>query len=252
MKSADRHDRIESIVNQEGSVTIASLKRHFPNISDMTLRRDLESMDKANRIIRVHGGARSLQPSVGMEDDYLRRDLLHVVDKQEIAQKTLSLIRPNTCFFIDSGTTATAVCRALPQERYLIYTSGLSCAKELKKLEKSEVYLLGGKLNTASLSTYGSAALDSIQNVHFYLAIVGSTGFDYTSGFTAENAEDAKLKREVLRRAEKRVVVMDSSKVGRVSTYTFAMPEDIDILVSDSRLDEDTKQRLIRSNVRLI
>ena len=252
MKAADRHDRIEKIVNMEGTVTISSLKKYFPNISDMTLRTDLESMDKENRIIRVHGGARSIQSSVGMEKDYLLRNTLHVESKQEIAQKTLGLLRPNTCIFIDSGTTTTELCKAIPQEHYLIYTSGLSCAMELKRLEKAEVYLLGGRLNTASLSTYGSAALESISNVHFDLAIVGSTGFEMSFGFTSENAEDSKLKREALRRAERRAIIMDSTKVGRMSTYSFATPQDIDIVVSDSNLDEDTKLHLARYNVTVI
>ena len=96
MKAAERHDYIERIVNLEGSITIASLKKHFPSISEMTLRRDLETMDHAKRIIRVHGGARSIESTVGMEDDYLLRNTLHKESKEQIAQKALSLLRPNT------------------------------------------------------------------------------------------------------------------------------------------------------------
>ena len=71
-------------------------------------------------------------------------------------------------------------------------------------------------------------------------------------GFTSENAEDSKLKREALRRAERRAIIMDSTKVGRMSTYSFATPQDIDIVVSDSNLDEDTKLHLARYNVTVI
>lgn len=252
MKAAERHEDIERIVNLEGTVTISSLKKYFPNISDMTLRRDLETMDREKRIIRVHGGARSIKSTVGMEDDFWRRNTLHKENKERIAQKALSLLRPNMCVFIDSGTTTTEVCRVMAQEHYLIYTSGISCAMELKTLNRAEVYLLGGKLNTASLSTFGSAALESISNVHFDLAIIGSTGFHQDYGFTTENAEDSRIKQETLRRAERRAIVMDSSKVGRLSTYTFAMPDDLDVLVSDGNLDESTRQYFAKHNVKVL
>ncbi len=252
MKAAERHDYIERIVNLEGSITIASLKKHFPSISEMTLRRDLENMDHAKRIIRVHGGARSIESTVGMEDDYLLRNTLHKESKEQIAQKALSLLRPNTCVFIGSGTTTTELCRLIPQEHYLIYTSGLSCAMELKRLKKAEVHLLGGRLNTASLSIFGSNALESIRNIHFDLTVIGSTGFHKDFGFTTENSEDDSLKRALLQRAERRAILMDSSKLGRVSTYTFAQPEEIDILVSDDQLDAHARQYLLQRGVNVL
>ena len=155
--------------------------------------------------------------------------------------------------FIGSGTTTTTeLCRLIPQEHYLIYTSGLSCALELKRLKKAEVHLLGGKLNTASLSIFGSNALESIRNIHFDLTIVGSTGFHKDFGFTTENSEDDSLKRALLQRAERRAILMDSSKLGRVSTYTFAQPEEIDILVSDDQLDAHARQYLLQRGVNVL
>ena len=252
MKAAERHDNIERIVNLEGSITISSLKNYFPNISEMTLRRDLETMDHAKRIIRVHGGARSIESTVGMEDDYLLRNTLRKESKEQIAQKALALLRPNICVFIGSGTTTTELCRLIPQEHYLIYTNGLSCAMELKRLKKAEIHLLGGRLNAASLSIFGSAALEGIRNIHFDLTILGSTGFHPNFGFTTENSEDDGLKREALRRVERCAILMDSSKLGRVSTYTFAVPKDIDVLVSDDHLDEHTRQHFSKLGVNVL
>lgn len=252
MKASERQTRIEAIVKSDGSISVAELKRQFPDISEMTLRRDLDSLDRAGRIIRIHGGARALDCSVGREKSYAFRAERHMDSKQTIARKALSLIRPNTCIFIDSGTTATELCRVLPPEHYLIYTSGLTCAMELKGSERAEVYLLGGRLNAESMATYGSAAVDSIKNIHFDMAFIGSTGFDTALGFTCNNAEDAKLKSEAIRRAEKSIVLMDSAKLGVISTYTFAMPEDIDIIVCESELSADIARELGSHGTKLL
>ena len=252
MKATERYASIEEIVNREGSISVAALKRYFPHISDMTLRRDLDYLDKASRIIRVHGGVRSIQATIGTEASYLLRNTLHVENKQEIARKAVELLHPNTCIFVDSGSTTTALCKIIPQEHFLIYTSGLLCAQELTRLQKSELYILGGQLNCASLSTNGLFALSSIENIHFDLALIGSTGFTPECGFTSGNFEDARLKSEVIKRANKRVILMDSTKVGRVSTFTFAFPDVIDVVVTDGNLDAATKEHFKKHNTEIL
>ena len=94
--------------------------------------------------------------------------------------------------------------------------------------------------------------MDSIKNIHFDMAFIGSTGFDAALGFTCNNAEDAKLKSEAIRRAEKSIVLMDSAKLGVISTYTFAMPEDIDIIVCESELSADIARELGSHGTKLI
>ena len=87
-------------------------------------------------------------------------------------------------------------------------------------------------MNTASLSTYGSATIEGIRHVHFNVAFIGSTGFDLNFGFTCENEEDAKIKIEAIDRADFSVILLDSSKMGKIYTYTFARPEKIQYVVS--------------------
>ena len=252
MKAAERYDAIEQIVNKEGNTSFATLKKYFPNISDMTLRRDLEYLDRAKRVIRVHGGVRSVRTTVGTEESYLLRNSLHMESKQLIGEKAAALLRPNTAIFIDSGTTTTELCRHIQQEPFLIYTSGITCILELKRLEKAEIFMVGGHLNVSSLCTNGSSAIASIENVHFNLAILGSTGYDIKNGFTCENAEDARLKREAMKRADRSVVLMDSSKVGRTSTYTFAKVDEIDTVVTDDNLDSELIRHFTKTGTELV
>lgn len=252
MKAAERYNLIEQIINKEGTASFATLKKSFPNISDMTLRRDLEYLDREKRLIRVHGGARSVQATVGAEESYRSRNALHMERKKAIAEKAAVLLRPNTAIFIDSGTTTTELCRHIPQEHYLIYTSGITCALELKRLEKAEIFMVGGRLNTSSLSTNGSDAIAYIENLHFNLAILGSTGFDIKYGFTCENNDDARLKRDAIKHADRSIVLMDSSKQGRVSTYVFASVDEIETVVTDDNLDDDYVKHFIGKGIHVV
>lgn len=240
MRAAERYDRIERIVNEAGSVSIATLKKHFPDISDMTLRRDLEALNKAERVIRIHGGARSIQSTIGAEDNYPTRAAVRIESKRQIARRAVELLRENTAIFIDSGTTITEFCKLFPDGRYLIYTTGLYCALDLQRLQLPEIYLLGGRLSRTSVATNGADAVSCIENVHFMQAFLGSSGYDELCGFTCENAEDARLKKEVIRRSEQTVILMDSSKVGRISTYTFAQAADVNVVIGDEETDAET------------
>ena len=112
--------------------------------------------------------------------------------------------------------------------------------------------MVGGRLNTSSLSTNGSDAIAYIENLHFNLAILGSTGFDIKYGFTCENNDDARLKRDAIKHADRSIVLMDSSKQGRVSTYVFASVDEIETVVTDDNLDDDYVKHFIGKGIHVV
>jgi len=252
MSVKERQNMIEQIVNREGFISFAKLQEYFPNLSDMTLRRDLEHLDKSFRIIRVHGGARSINVAIGTDDQYTRRSIRNVDKKQEIAKKAVSILHPNTSIFIDSGTNTTEFCKIFPDESYLIFTSGLSCAVELSKLTKPKIHIMGGVLNSMSLSINGPETYSYVENVNFYMAFIGCRGFSSNCGFTCGVEEEAKLKKTIISKAGKVVILMDSSKVGIIETFSFASLKDIDIVISDSELDENTRREFAMNNIQVI
>ncbi len=135
-----RRNAIVELVNREGSLSFVQLKEAFPSVSEMTLRTDLKALDQARRrVVRVHGGVKSVEVVVGTDDQFGRRTARNASEKQIIAEKAAALLRPNTTVFLDSGSTATAVARCVPDEPMLIFTSGLTCAIELARLEKPKV-----------------------------------------------------------------------------------------------------------------
>ena len=232
----NRRNAITSLINEKGEVTFAQLKEAFPNVSDMTLRTDLKNLDGDKRLVRIHGGAKSVEVVVGTDDYLGRRSVRNVDAKKVIAAKAKELITPGATIFIDSGSTTTMLAAQLDDQPNLIVTSGISCAMELSALSKPRVMIPGGALNRYSLSICGIQGIESLRKMHFDLAFMGVTTYDDKIGFACNVYEETMLKRAVIGQAQSRIALMDSSKVGKHSTFSFGTLEDMDVIISDGRL----------------
>ncbi len=225
---------IAEFIEEKREVTLASLRNLVPDVSEMTIRRDLEALEHTGHIVRVHGGARSVKAiNMLVEDVFSKRLVKSVKEKREICKKAMQYIENNKSIYIDAGSTTMMLAENMPDKNLLISTCGLNVAAELLRLEKPRINLLGGEVNKISISTSGPSARASIENLNFDVAFIASTAFSEKQGFSCGNVHDCELKREVLRRAALRIVLMDSSKIGRTMPYTFARPNDIDILICD-------------------
>ena len=249
-----RRNQIVELVNRKGSISFAQLKEAFPSVSEMTLRTDLKALDEARRVVRVHGGVKSVEQVVGTDDLLSRRSARNAEAKQIIAEKAAALLRPNTTLFLDSGSTATAVARCIPDQPMLIYTSGLSCAMELAKLEKPHVSLPGGRLNRVSLSVCGAQSIQTMEGINFDLLLLGVTSYSPETGFTCGVEDEARLKQTVLRRCdcEQKAVLLDSSKIGLKSTFHICELSDIDIVISDGKLPVEFLQACRNAGVTVL
>ena len=237
-----RRNQIVELVNRKGSISFAQLKEAFPSVSEMTLRTDLKALDEARRVVRVHGGVKSVEQVVGTDDLLSRRSARNAEAKQIIAEKAAALLRPNTTLFLDSGSTTTAVARCIPDQPMLIYTSGLSCAMELARLEKPHVSLPGGNLNRFSLSVCGTQSVQTMEGINFDLLLLGVTSYSPDTGFTCGVEDEARLKQTVLRRSEQKAVLLDSSKIGLKSTFHICDLSEVDIVISDGKLPAEFLQ----------
>ncbi|HPJ03643.1 MAG TPA: DeoR/GlpR family DNA-binding transcription regulator [Candidatus Limiplasma sp.] len=252
MNKKTRQRILAEKINTLGSVSFSTIKEAFPNVSDMTLRRDLEYLDQMKQIIRIHGGAKSVDVVIGTDDLYNKRIIRNAEAKMLIARKALQLLNDNTSVFMDSGSSTTEFAKVFPDGRYLVFTSGISCALELSRLAETQVYMVGGKINSFSLSVNGSRSLTFLDNISFQTAFLGVTGYIHGRGFTCGSEEDCELKRAVIRKSEKVIALMDSKKVGISSTFTFANLDDVDVVVSDGELSEEAQREFHEANIEII
>ncbi len=234
-----RRNAIVELINEKGTVNFSQIKEAFPQVSEMTLRTDLKLLDEARRILRIHGGAKSVQVVIGTDDFLQRKSVRNIPEKQKIAEKALTLLRPDTTIFLDSGSTTTVLARQFPDQSNLIYTTGLSCATELAGLSKPTVMLPGGKLNRYSQSVFGFSAIKELERVNFHQAFLGVTGCHLEAGFTCGISDEAILKQTAIRQADQVIAVMDSSKLDVKSSFCFGHLKEFDIIVSDGKLPEE-------------
>ena len=247
-----RRSEIVNLVNRDGSVTFARLKEVFPNVSEMTLRTDLKALDQARRLVRVHGGAKSVTYVVGTDDILSRRENRNPGEKTAIAQKAVGLLRPNDVIFLDSGSTAMAFARQIPDEDFLIFTTGIDCLRQLVQLKRPKIHILGGEINPASMCVTGVRALLAMQNIRFDVAVLGTTGYTPREGFTCGGESDAAIKAAAVRQSERAVMLMDSSKVGLASTFSFANLGQLHTVVTDDGIDGDFRQACGKAGVQLL
>ena len=247
MNMEQRREKIVSLINREGSVSFTKLKENFHQVSEMTLRRDLEYLDRNKRIIRTHGGARSVEVLIGTDDLYLKRTTRNADEKKIIAEKAVSLVQENTTIFLDSGSTCTEFARHMPDGPYMIFTTSLSGALELARLQQAQVHI-----NASSLSLKGAMTVRDLAMINFHTAFIGVTGYIHSRGFTCGSPEECELKRTVIEHSEKAVMLMDSQKIGVTSMCTFARAEDVSAVVSDGGLDEKTLREFERAGAEVL
>lgn len=247
-----RRNAIVELINEKETVSFSQLKEAFPNVSEMTLRTDLKLLDEAKRILRIHGGAKSVQVIIGTDDFLDRKSFRNIPEKQNIAEKALTLLQPDTTIFLDSGSTATVFASRIPDQSNLIYTTGLSCATKLANLTKPTVMLPGGKLNRYSQSVFGFSAIKELERVNFYQVFLGITGYHSSAGFTCGINDEAFLKQTAIRQSEQVIALMDSSKIGVKCSFHICSLSDIDIVVSDGKLPEEFLAECRRYGVRVL
>lgn len=252
MKMQTRRKKIVELVNREGNVSFRNLMSYLKPISEMTLRRDLDYLDKQGAIIRVHGGARAVDVVIGTDDLFNRRVVRNIEAKEIIAKKALDLLRVNTAIYIDSGTTTSLFARSLPDQPYMVFTSGLTCAQEMFYLNKIQLHIVGGRVNHASQSVCSAKSIEYLNNINFQTAFMGVTGFSAEHGFTCGTEDECELKKAVIKNADVVVALMDTSKVDIVSTFTFAMPDEVDFVVCEGKLDEDTRRLFEEAGVTIL
>jgi len=224
-----RHEEILKLVQQQGLVLISDLKKRYPDVSLMTIHRDLDKLQEQGHLIKV---------SHKTELIYEERSNENIAAKKDIATKALTLIETNSCIFLDSGTTILEIVKQLPDINITIFTTAPHIALALRHLVKPTINLCGGNLNRQTLSLSGYNTLKMLDDINIDLAIIGVSGCSVDVGFTCGQESEMLVKQKAMEKAKTKVAVFDSSKLDKLLPFTFATVTDFNYLISDSTLPE--------------
>ncbi len=238
----ERLEEVAEILDKRGKMSLEQLEEAFPDVSQMTLRRDLSQLEEDGRIIRIRGGAMSVKEVQKVSGEaYTKKTTINMDAKIVIAQKAATLIDEGASIFIDGGTTAMYLSKEMPDIKCNIFTNGIAVAMELAQKKNINITIVGGQLMKDNLSTASPAAKEYFNNTNFEIALVSSTAFTPEHGFSCNSQIESDLLKQVFRKARHVYMMLDSSKIGKINPYTFAQLEDIDVLITDDVFPREYK-----------
>lgn len=249
MLVAQRHQKIVELVNERSSIRVTELSEIF-SVTEETIRRDLEKLEKETKLKRSHGGAVSLQ-----EDDseihFSERVITNVNEKKVIAYEAAKRIVEGDRIILDASTTAWYMSKALPNIPLTVITNSTKVVMELSKKEKIEVISTGGRLLSKSLSFVGPIAEKSLTMYHVNKTFLSCKGIHLEEGLSDSNEGQALLKKKMIERSDAVILMVDSSKFGKLAFSLIVPPSEVDEVITDREIDEASRKLLEKRNVKL-
>lgn len=245
-----RHNKIKEYITGKQFVTIRELREICPEITLMTLHRDLDMLAREGLIQKVRGGVSIVSQSGDIS--FQNREYENTGAKNIIAKKAAALIGEGGSVFLDAGTTALAVIRALPDVKLTVITNGANFANELSRLTKVTAYICCGILNRSNMALSGQSTLDFLEGLNIDYGFIGVSGFSDDGGFTCGKESEMLVKKLVIKKARKSVILMDSTKLSRLLPYTFARLRDVDCVIGDDATPEDFVRRAAETGVTVL
>ena len=232
MLNEERRRAIVEILDRNGRVLVADLAHQF-HTSQVTIRKDLELLHAHGLVHRTHGGALPAREGA-LEDPTLReKEKLHRKEKLLIAASAARLVKQGQVVILDSGTTTTAIARALRGFRNVtIITNAVNIAAELSGAPV-EVILTGGSLRKNSFSLVGPIAEETLRKLSADILFLGVDGFDVHYGLSTPNLLEAKVNRVMVEVSKRTVAVCDSSKFGHRSLSLIVPPAALQEVITD-------------------
>jgi DeoR/GlpR family transcriptional regulator of sugar metabolism len=242
-----RHQMIMESLRQHSPVLVGELAVEL-GCSEMTVRRDLESLERSGGLRRVHGGAASVVLSAE-ETPYGIRALEFHEAKAAIGAAAASLLADGETIILDGGTTAMEVSRALRNRRMTVMPLALRPVFELHECPGIKLLLPGGEVRPGELSLTGSLTEPSFSQLRFDTFVMGPCGVDATAGITTHLLAEATVKRGAAKASQRVIAVADSSKLGRVAFGHVCDINDIDIVITDAGADQEKVDELWAAGV---
>lgn len=239
MLREERQRQIADMLRVNGRVEVSNLCRIF-NVTEMTIRRDLNELAERNQAVRSHGGAVLPADLILSESPYEVRIAKHIAEKEAIARAALRFIRDGDKIFFDSSTTVYCIARLIKNEQHFVaVTDTLQTATELNARSGVRVFCLGGELQKTTGSCSGVFTEGMLDGMYFNTAFIGLSNISKRGILTTSSQSELTLKQKVLARSERAVILVDSSKLGSPDFLEIGRLVDIHVLITDDGMDAD-------------
>lgn len=238
MLKRERLDQVMNMVTERNYISVADLAKSL-QVSEMTIRRDLDELAKSGKLIRLHGGAQIISSQAGAEQSFQQKRGIHIPEKQEIAQIAASLVHDKETIYVGPGTTLEMMVAALKQEDLRIVTNSMPVFEAARKNPNNyELILAGGFYRPVSGTFCGALTNNELAAMNYDQAFVGVNGISDSALLTAD-IEEGQTQSTGLKNSQRRIIVADMYKFNHRDFYQFYSLYDIDELVTNSQVSAD-------------
>lgn len=238
MLAVERRNLILEKLQDEKKVVVSELSTLF-DVSEETIRRDLDKLDKDGLATKSYGGA-ILNENAGPDMPFNVRKKRNMRGKQVIAELVSGLVQEGEHIIVDPSTTAVAIMKALKSRKHLtVITNSIEVLVELSDVSGWDVISTGGTLRENYLALVGPKALESISSFNVEKVILSCKGIDRKKGLTDANEMFSQVKQTMLKSAKQRILAADYTKFDRVAFSRICGLTDIDMVVTDVRPSEE-------------
>jgi len=246
----ERQRRILELVDERGVVSVSELSERFA-VSVMTVRRDLIALEEHGLLNRSHGGAISRR-RFQREPYFDQKGRRNRVEKIAVAHAAAAMVEAGETILVNSGSTTLELLRALPAVELRVVTSNAGALTALES-PTIECIVVGGVYRPRSNSFVGGLAVQTLRQVYGSKSFIGVDGLSLEAGLTTPHHQEAEIAREMIHRTRGEVIVLaDSSKIGGVAPFVTASLDEVDIVVTDSGLDEEYRSALEERGIRVV
>ena len=246
-----RRDEILEMIREDGHAKVVQLSKIF-KVTEVTIRQDLEKLEKDGHIKREHGGA--YLKDIGMTVKNIElQNKMNLNEKALIAQKAVVLIEDGDTIILDSGSTTTEIAKLLTGFKNLtVITNALNIALILGVEPEINLVMTGGEFKAPTLSLTGQKAADFFDGLHVDKLFLATAGITMKSGLTYPSISDICVKRAMIDSSNLVYVVADSNKIGKSSFASLGALSLIDYLITDSKIRDEDIAIFKRHDVKLV
>lgn len=240
MLKRERLMKICKIVNELGIVTVNEIIDEL-NVSDMTVRRDLDELEKSGKLLRIHGGAQSLTYSLDHELSHIEKSTVQVNEKQQIVSYTAKMILEGETIFLGPGTTIEMLADHLKGRNLRIITNSYPVFQILMNHEPTEVILTGGEYRSNTGTFVGPITNSILNKLNFTKAFISCNGV-HNEEITTYSMEEGEAQQLALNCSRNKYLLIDNKKFNREDFYVYYNLHDFDALITDNGVSKDIEE----------
>ncbi len=247
-----RHEKILALLQAEKSVEVTNLCKIY-DVTEMTIRRDLDELASRGQVVRTHGGAVLPGFSQIQEAPFDVRIASHMDEKNAIAEEACKFMIPGEKIFMNSSSTVFCLARKLDNEKhYLIASEATNIANELNTRQNIAVIQIGGELRKNTISCVGFYAEQMIRSFTFDTAFIGINGLDSEGFLYCGSMQERGVYQAIFDSSRRIIVLADSTKMGRTDFARIGTIEKVDLVITDKNIDREIESKLREKGLNIL